>query len=117
MYVNKFNSYNNQSFGKIGNIENLDKLGMTKLEKGIVLKNLKALNTISQDVYADINLGICEAGRYFKIAVSDLERKGDSYVANPRTIFSENSPPENIERALFNSINRATEAYVRHNPK
>ena len=112
--VNNCNTKTNNkpAFGTIGKINVAD---MTSLENEVVAKNLKELDKVAKGVYADIKLGICDQGRYFDVMVSDLagNGKGEKFTANPRTVFTENSPEESIKQALFNNFNRAKEACLK----
>ena len=89
---------------------------MTDLENEIISKNLKELKKIAKDVYADIDLGVCDSTwRYFDIKVTALDRTGKTFVSSLRTLFTEKSPQENITKALFNTLTRAREACLKEN--
>jgi len=111
--VNNNNTCNKPSFGMIGKI---NAGPMTNLENEIISKNLKELKAIAKDVYADIDLGICDPMfRYFDIKVTALDRTGKTFVSNPRTLFTADSPAENITKALFNTLTRARDACLKAN--
>ena len=117
MQINSINSYNSKSSNKpaFGTMGKINTAGMTSLENDVILKNMNELKSITKDVYATIKLGLSDSGRYFDVIVTDLGRSGDGFRANPRTIMNENSPEENVTRALFNGVNRAREAYLNNN--